>query len=439
MRDIFEGLNYLHTRQPPVCHGNLKPLNILVTSSCHAVISDFSSARFADLPIEGVPPGSSQNVTSKDNQEHVHESITGTVLSQIAVSVVGDELVLTGPVKLLQLSPPEVVEGGPYGLAGDVWRAGWVCWEVVTGKSPPAEPDVAEPPTQVLVKEKLLSNGEAGNLSCLTGLCRVMKGCWAAEPHDRRTALQCRDDLQSLQSEHLEPDHPPTCDLPPAQVLLEIGQAQAAENNHETAVSLIQLAWSIAISEEDPVSSAEASFRLGDLYRAQSKLPQAEETWAQSLELYAHVDDSQGLANTFLALGHIYRLQSKYHEAEESFVRAEELYVLNLDDLGQANALRGLGQIYQVRSMWDDAEETYRQAEESYARLGEGCEHDRANTLDWLGEVYRARSKYGEAEGCLTRAEEIFVRLGDERGQARMLAGLGEISRLRLKDLEAEA
>ncbi|KIO19769.1 hypothetical protein M407DRAFT_62505, partial [Tulasnella calospora MUT 4182] len=45
IQDTANGLEYLHTHDPPICHGDLKSLNILVNSSCQAVITDFGSAR----------------------------------------------------------------------------------------------------------------------------------------------------------------------------------------------------------------------------------------------------------------------------------------------------------------------------------------------------------------------------------------------------------
>ncbi|KIO16948.1 hypothetical protein M407DRAFT_51614, partial [Tulasnella calospora MUT 4182] len=43
--DVADGLEYLHTRKPPIRHGDLKSLNILVNSDHRAVITDFGSAR----------------------------------------------------------------------------------------------------------------------------------------------------------------------------------------------------------------------------------------------------------------------------------------------------------------------------------------------------------------------------------------------------------
>ncbi|KIO16106.1 hypothetical protein M407DRAFT_34257 [Tulasnella calospora MUT 4182] len=48
--DVARGLSYLHGRHPPICHGDMKSLNILVKSEYRAVITDFGSARPSPSP-----------------------------------------------------------------------------------------------------------------------------------------------------------------------------------------------------------------------------------------------------------------------------------------------------------------------------------------------------------------------------------------------------
>ncbi|KIO24553.1 hypothetical protein M407DRAFT_51469, partial [Tulasnella calospora MUT 4182] len=50
--DVSCGIQYLHIRNPPVRHGDLKSANILVNSRNRAVITDFGSARFLEDPTE---------------------------------------------------------------------------------------------------------------------------------------------------------------------------------------------------------------------------------------------------------------------------------------------------------------------------------------------------------------------------------------------------
>ncbi|KIO19037.1 hypothetical protein M407DRAFT_83304, partial [Tulasnella calospora MUT 4182] len=121
IKDTFEGLRYLHTCQPPICHGDLKSLKILVSLSNHAIITDFGSARVL------------RESSRKDGRRSDHGTRNPTPkgnCSQIQFTVTGNQLTLTGPAWSLRWAPPEVVNGDSPGLPSDIWSAAWVCWEV---------------------------------------------------------------------------------------------------------------------------------------------------------------------------------------------------------------------------------------------------------------------------------------------------------------------
>ncbi|KAG8895260.1 hypothetical protein FRB99_000681, partial [Tulasnella sp. 403] len=39
--DVCQGLLYLHTRSPPICHGSLHPNNVLIGPDGHIMLSDY--------------------------------------------------------------------------------------------------------------------------------------------------------------------------------------------------------------------------------------------------------------------------------------------------------------------------------------------------------------------------------------------------------------
>ncbi|KIO16809.1 hypothetical protein M407DRAFT_62296, partial [Tulasnella calospora MUT 4182] len=93
IRDVTRGVEYLHTRNPPIIHGDLKSINILVTSKCCAVITDFGSAR---------------RLTKKD----------------------------PGTQYTLRWAAPELLMDDEPGLWSDIWSLGWIWYEVMTNSIP---------------------------------------------------------------------------------------------------------------------------------------------------------------------------------------------------------------------------------------------------------------------------------------------------------------
>ncbi|KAF7983539.1 hypothetical protein HWV62_21104 [Athelia sp. TMB] len=47
--EIALGLQYLHTRKPPVIHGDIKPENVLISDSGPAQLNDFGTSRVFDV------------------------------------------------------------------------------------------------------------------------------------------------------------------------------------------------------------------------------------------------------------------------------------------------------------------------------------------------------------------------------------------------------
>ncbi|KAG8910387.1 hypothetical protein FRC01_006364, partial [Tulasnella sp. 417] len=135
IQDTLAGIEYLHTREPPVCHGDLKSLNILVSAQYRAIITDFGSARILKETEDRRetrsavldPTGPSATAQATDEQ---------TNHTQITIITSSNQLTLTGPAWSLRWAAPEVALGEPQSLASDIWAAGWICWEVMTNQVP---------------------------------------------------------------------------------------------------------------------------------------------------------------------------------------------------------------------------------------------------------------------------------------------------------------
>ncbi|KIO21836.1 hypothetical protein M407DRAFT_217582, partial [Tulasnella calospora MUT 4182] len=116
--DVARGVEYLHNRQPPIRHGDLKSINILVNSEYRAVITDFGSARRLvtnDLQVTGART----------------ESKLQTTLSPEATFCAStNTITLTGDRYTLRWAAPELLKEEDSGTACDIWALGWVAYEV---------------------------------------------------------------------------------------------------------------------------------------------------------------------------------------------------------------------------------------------------------------------------------------------------------------------
>ncbi|KIO17264.1 hypothetical protein M407DRAFT_85170, partial [Tulasnella calospora MUT 4182] len=149
INDVAKGLSYIHGRDPPICHGDLKSLNILVNSQNRGVITDFGSARTA---------------------------------AEVAPS--GDFITMTGPAWTVRWAAPELLEGDLPGLASDIWALGWICWEAVTGSFPfDKENDFAV--VLRITKGDLPTIENDYQLKQIKALCSLMRDCWKLNTSER--------------------------------------------------------------------------------------------------------------------------------------------------------------------------------------------------------------------------------------------------------------
>lgn len=433
IKDMFDGLEYLHTCQPPICHGDLKSLNILVSSSCNAIITDFGSARV--LSSEDTQVESQGNLPYMDRP--IAEDEEGGY-PEVMIVATANQLTLTGPVWTLRWAAPELVkEEERPGLASDIWSAGWVCWEMMTDRVPFEELKRDCAVALKVIQGIVPSTHEDEQLAQVKRLCDLMRDCWKIKPENRLHASQCCRQIKWI------PSVPPgggTSSSPKETSLklsLQMGAMRYSQARQEKAALLRKQIDSSGGSDASSKEVATALRRLGNVYRVQSKYAEANESYSRARDLYARIGDGQGQADSTLGLGHVFSAQSNYTEAEKSYARAQVIYTRIDSDLGRANTTLGLGEVYRAQSKNTEAEESYKQAQEIYAWIGN--DQGRANTMVRLGELYCAQFKYTEAEESYKRAQGIYTRIGSDQGQANAILELGDVYRAQSKYSEAEA
>ncbi|KIO28325.1 hypothetical protein M407DRAFT_46978, partial [Tulasnella calospora MUT 4182] len=156
IHDVACGIQYLHSSDPPICHADLKSLNILVNSDNHAVITDFGRAQ----PL-------------------------------FQLKECGTFITLTGPVYTLRWAAPEILNDEKFGLASDIWAFGWICWEIMTGNIPfddlPGDLAVILRVTQGDLP--IVASNE--HISQVRALCGMMTRSWAMDLVERPAAREC--------------------------------------------------------------------------------------------------------------------------------------------------------------------------------------------------------------------------------------------------------
>eukprot|EP00742_Colponemidia_sp_Colp-10_P008943 GILJ01009717.1.p1 GENE.GILJ01009717.1~~GILJ01009717.1.p1 ORF type:complete len:625 (-),score=66.37 GILJ01009717.1:106-1980(-) len=96
--DAVKGLAFLHSHQPPIVHGDIKSLNMLIDSEGVLKLADFGESRFVEL----------------ESESQVSYVMTGTA----------------------HWTAPEVFHHQRPTMASDVYSIGMVIWEIWTGSQP---------------------------------------------------------------------------------------------------------------------------------------------------------------------------------------------------------------------------------------------------------------------------------------------------------------
>ncbi|KIO19628.1 hypothetical protein M407DRAFT_222560, partial [Tulasnella calospora MUT 4182] len=163
------GLEYLHGQEPPLYHGDLKSLNILVSSECLALITDFGSAQ--PITLEALFSATASTIT------------------------------LTGSSYTLRWAAPELLQDEKPCLRSDIWALGWIAYEVMTNTIPFHDVKKDAIVINRVIQGHLPSVTEHARMSLIRALCSVMVQCWSINPEGRPTAEECRKSISWMVSD----------------------------------------------------------------------------------------------------------------------------------------------------------------------------------------------------------------------------------------------
>ncbi|KIO17633.1 hypothetical protein M407DRAFT_32674 [Tulasnella calospora MUT 4182] len=405
LNDVARGVKYLHTRTPPIFHGDLKSINILVNSNCRAVLTDFGSARH---PITKPLSKETQRTKSEPKREPSPEATFCPSTNTIT---------LTCNQYTLRWAAPELLEDDDASLASDIWALGCVVYEVMTDSIP--FQDVKDAVViKRIVRGDLPSISTDARMLLVQALCTLVGQCWTVDPSTRPTAEYCQKAIQWM----------PMIAPNPARSTDAAGFANR---------------------------SPELLMRLGRMHRRQDDYSTASKDFAEALALYTEMKDSQGKADALWQLANIYKLHNEYSQAAAFYSDVINICTELGDHQGRASALGGLAGIWtdtgnkpgRAGALWGLAEvhrarKEYSQAVTFYSECLQiwtdtGNRRERADALCGLAAVHQARREYEQAATLYPEALQIRIDIGDRLGRAEALRGLADIHRAQKENSQA--
>ncbi|KAG8998044.1 hypothetical protein FRB90_012392 [Tulasnella sp. 427] len=284
--DTSSGLKYLHSLNPPICHGDLKSLNILVNAQYRAVVADFGSARFARdstsssfgsprSPSLKLPPSPLLSDTSSSFfQSPGPQFLTMSSMSQQTTAGFGGTI---------RWASPEVLSGFKPSLPSDIWSLGWVAWELMTDKLPHHDADNDLSVVLNVLEGRIAHFGGDKHMAQMNTLCDLVLNCWTVDPKQRPTAGDFNVSI-SLMPQCIPSANPRSAPGTPrtrsASMLYTLGRVHEKESRFEDAATLYRESLDVAQTAGDDRMAEEAKTAI----RRASKTGSQEMTTSEKRE-----------------------------------------------------------------------------------------------------------------------------------------------------------
>ncbi|KAH6653418.1 hypothetical protein BKA67DRAFT_593315 [Truncatella angustata] len=181
------------------------------------------------------------------------------------------------------------------------------------------------------------------------------------------------------------------------------GKMQEAEEMYLRALRGYENAWG-----PDHTSTLSTVNNLGALYKAQGKMQEAEEMYLRALrgKENAWGPDHTSTLDTVNNLGALYKAKGKMQEAEEMYLRAlrGKENASGPDHTSTLNTVNNLGNLYSDQGKMQEAEEMYLRALRGKENAWGPDHTSTLDTVNNLGNLYKAQGKMQEAEEMYLRA-----------------------------------
>jgi tetratricopeptide (TPR) repeat protein len=191
------------------------------------------------------------------------------------------------------------------------------------------------------------------------------------------------------------------------------------------SASMQQLA--LAQRLNDKVAEADATVRMGSIYRTRGQYADARSWLERGRQLLEGTSDGSPLVNALMNLGLLARTRGVYDQALDYFNQALKIAQGAGDQLGEAAALNFLGSLYRRSGQLEAALDHYGRSRELAKTLGDAP--GEAKALNSIGDIYRDQGRLSEAQECFEASLRIARELGNREQEATALQNLGKLLR----------
>ncbi|KAG8958975.1 hypothetical protein FRC05_008257 [Tulasnella sp. 425] len=418
INDVANGLEHLHNQEPPVCHGDLKSYNVLVSSERRAVITDFGSARRLTEDDLSRQQGLVQN------QQQPLQAVFSTLSKTIT---------LTGNIYTLRWAAPELLNEEQMSLWSDIWALGWIAYEtlapkkVLTNSIPFQDVSADAAVVERVIKGHLPSMNEHDRVSLFEKLCTLMTMCWNSNPSERPTAKDYLRTVSDMPMVIPNPTYSRFYIRSPSETLMMRGREARTSGDLRMAFACFTEAHRIYTRTGDRHGRASALFSLAEVHRVRNKYSEAIAHYSGVLQICTDIGNRRGRASALFSLAEVYRLQTEYSEAITLYSKVLQVRTDIGDRQGRADTLWTLASVRRARNEYSEAIALY--SEDLQIRTDIGDRRGRADALWGLAEVHRLRDEYSEAMAFYSQYLQICTDIDNKQGSADAPEGLADIHR----------
>ncbi|KIO27645.1 hypothetical protein M407DRAFT_23076 [Tulasnella calospora MUT 4182] len=378
--DTIDALTFLHQLTPPVCHGDIKSANVLVTADYQARLCDFGLAR-------------------------LHED-----------SGFGRLETSTGSKGSIRWCSPELIDGAPRAPTSDVYAWAWLVWEIMTGDLP-----YEGTANDYAIIRKIFESplpgvdGQFRLRDCLQ-VWELLMRCWNVDPGQRPRSMICKTTVTYL------PRCTPTTakakqQAQSAALLENLGDLESWKGNPEKSSAHLDEALRLYQDEGNTRGIASVLRKQATVASRCADYGQAAATATAAREHFRNLNDPIGIADASFWLGNSLLMRDHMDEALPVLREALELYRTHGNDVGTAKSLERIGELQRKEERGDEALSTLEEAVAVTYRSGDRL--GRGTALRTMGVVHLQRRDFDRAAEAFLKARSIAQNIG-------WYAGLGD-------------